>query len=587
MKIWQRFIGSSALVAGLICLMGGRVVVLYQAETAAETTQKKTEQALTLAIRLEKSLKDQSLALKDFVVLDHNASNMVEYQKTMSNFLIDLDSLERSMDKAPELSLVRRRHAFLIRLANSLDNNPTTFMASQQDLKAINSYAKDITFYLTALSENAQQQNYLANQKISQLRKINTNLMFIGITGIFLVFVAQFILILIPVIRSLHKLQLGVATIGTGNLNYRLHIKTGDEIEQLANEFNQMTVKLSDFYDSLEFKVAERTAELFQANKELEYEIAERRQAEANLQQSQTQLRQKAQELEQTLHELQQTQTQLIQTEKMSSLGQLVAGVAHEINNPVNFIHGNITHINEYVHQLIKLLQMYHAYYPQPADEIQYHIEEIDLDFIIEDATKILSSIHLGTKRIREIVLSLRNFSRLDESDMKEVNIHEGIDSTLLILQHRLKPQAKCSEIEIIKAYGELPLIECYAGQLNQVFMNILNNAIDALEEQNNQQSSQDITNCSRKIFIQTQLLDKERIAIHIADNGIGIPEAIRSRIFDPFFTTKPVGQGTGLGLSISYQIVTARHKGCLKCLARPEHGTEMIIELPIWQHDS
>lgn len=581
MKIWQKFIGSSVIVAGLIGLMGGSIFLLHRAETKAEKTQKKTKQALAITNHLEKSLKDQALALKDFVVLDHDTNNMVEYQKHMSNFLINLESLNSLMNDVPELSLVRRRHAFLMRLANSLENNPTTFIKSQQDLRAINSYAKDITLYLNSISQNAQKQDNLASQKVIYLRNINANLMFTGLIGIFLVFLAQFTFILVPVVRSLHKLQFGVATIGAGNLKYHLYIKTNDEIEQLANEFNQMTMKLSEFYNSLESKVNERTAELFQANEQLKYEINERKQVEANLQQSQIQLKQQAQELEQTLYELQQTQTQLIQTEKMSSLGQLVAGIAHEINNPINFIHGNVTHMNEYVGELIKVISLYQFYYSQPAEEIQNYLEEIDLNFIIDDANKVLSSMQVGTKRIREIVLSLRNFSRLDEADMKAVDIHEGIDSTLLILQHRLNPKSQSDFIEIIKDYSDLPLVECYPGQLNQVFMNILSNAIDALEEQKNKLSSAEFTS---KIYIKTRVLDEDRITIYIKDNGIGMPEEIHHRIFDPFFTTKPIGQGTGLGLSISYQIVTAKHHGCLKCISTPRQGTEFMIELPVRQ---
>ncbi|HLO89222.1 MAG TPA: ATP-binding protein [Nostocaceae cyanobacterium] len=584
MKIWQRFLGSSTLFAGIICLMGSSVFHLYQAEIAAEATQKKTAQALSIAHSLEKSLKDQALVLKDFVVLDHNTTNMVEYQKIMSNFLIDLEKLNILMDEAPELSLVRRRHAFLTRLANGLDNNSTTLITSQQDIQAINSYIKDITFYLSAVSQNAQKQDYLALENVRQLRRMNTNFMLAAIVGIFVVFLFELIVIIIPVIRSLYQLQIGVAKIGTGELNYHLKIKTNDEIEQLANEFNQMTVKLRDFYHSLESKVNERTAELFQANQNLEKEIIDRRQAEIYLKQSQAQLTQKAQELQQTLQELQHTQSQLIQNEKMSSLGQLVAGVAHEINNPVNFIHGNIAPLNEYFQDLVELINLYQVYYPQPAEEIQDYIQDIDLQFIINDISQVISSMEVGTKRIREIVLSLRNFSRLDEAEMKAVNIHEGIDNTLLILQHRIKEKSRYAEIEIIKKYGDLPLVECYAGQLNQVFMNILSNAIDALEEKTQQHCPQEQNTCNKQIFIQTKVTEKQTIAIHIADNGTGIPEEICHRIFDPFFTTKPVGKGTGLGLSISYQIVTAKHKGNLLCITTPGKGTEFIIELPIKQ---
>ena len=321
------------------------------------------------------------------------------------------------------------------------------------------------------------------------------------------------------------------------------------------------------------------------------FDITERKEEEA-LRQSEARFRQQAQKLEKALHELQQTQFQLIQTEKMSSLGQMVAGVAHEINNPINFIHGNLIYANQYIRDLLNLIHLYQEYYPHPAKEIAEEINTIELDFVIQDLPKMLASMQLGTDRIREIVLSLRNFSRLDESEMKPVNLHEGIDSTLLILQNRLKGKGGCISIAVVKDYGDLPLIECYAGQINQVFMNIIANALDALDEYNSQRGVEAAKRNPSQITIRTMLGDRasaiaelrDFVRVIIADNGPGMTEEVRKRLFDPFFTTKPVGKGTGLGLSISYQIVVEKHRGTLKCHSVPGKGTEFWIEIPVSQ---
>jgi light-regulated signal transduction histidine kinase (bacteriophytochrome) len=286
-------------------------------------------------------------------------------------------------------------------------------------------------------------------------------------------------------------------------------------------------------------------------------------------------------ELEQMLTALQHTQSQLIQTEKMSSLGQLVAGVAHEINNPVTFIHGNIAHVSDYMQALLRLVNLYQSRYGTADLTIQSLIQEIDLDFLTEDLHKVLSSMQIGTHRIREIVLSLRNFSRLDQAAKKPVNIHEGIDSTLLILQHRLKSVGNHHEIQIIKHYGDLPEVECYASQLNQVLMNILANAIDALDEQQ-QQPKLALPHRPSVITITTETIAANAIKITIEDNGSGIPGLALPKLFDPFYTTKPVGQGTGLGLAISYQIITEKHQGKLQCFSTPGTGSQFVIELPL-----
>ncbi len=332
------------------------------------------------------------------------------------------------------------------------------------------------------------------------------------------------------------KLVTASNRLARGNLDVRANLKGSDELSQISNAFDQM-------------------AEEIQKNTET--------------------LRQN-EELKQALYKLKQTQSQLIHAEKMSSLGQLVAGVAHEINNPVNFIHGNLNYVNDYIQDLLSFIQLYQQHYPNPTAEIAEQAEEIDLAFLEEDLPKLLTSMQVGTERIREIVLNLRNFSRLDEAELKVVDIHEGINSTLLILQHRLNLDSDSPSIEILKNYGDLPKIECYAGHLNQVFMNILTNGIDALLEAKDKDKKQ--------IRIRTEARDSDWVVVAIADNGPGMSQEVQQHIFDPFFTTKSVGKGTGLGLSISYQIVVEKHGGQLKCISAPGEGAQFLIKIPVQQ---
>lgn len=382
--------------------------------------------------------------------------------------------------------------------------------------------------------------------------------------------------------------------------------ETNQHLRHEIIERKKAELELLKAHDRLKEQVAERTYQLTQANEQLRQDIVDRERIEAALRQSETQLIQQAKTLQVALQELHSYQTQLIQTEKMSSLGQLVAGIAHEINNPINFVYGNIAYANQYINDIMHLLELYNQKYPNPGLEIITEAERIDLNFLKKDLPKLLNSMKVGADRIRDLVLSLRNFSRLDEAEMKSVNLHDGIDSTLLILQNQLKSTMGRSEITVIKEYGDLPLVECYAGQLNQVFMNLLSNAIDALESSRmlhpQVSSNTPPLATSPWIRIHTSLKDMrpgnasaswlpsqtpplEQLAvIRIADNGCGMTEATLSRLFDPFFTTKGVGKGTGLGLSISYQIVVKKHRGTISCVSIPGQGTELIVEVPISQ---
>lgn len=564
MKIFTKFIASSTCFAGLITavLIGTSLWRNRITETTYRQLDKSTR-AIEIALELEIDLKNEIDALKDDVLLNNKKLDIEEHQ---NKFIAKLDKLETIIPDAQEIKDIRRRHSFLLRLSKEVRNRNSTssdtYLAdSQQDFRAINSFARDIDLFLGELTDSAHEQIILVEDEMDKA-KYTTNFVTLGIIiTILLVFIGQFFLIMLPLINSLNQLQEGASAIAAGKLDYRLDINTKDELEQLANEFNRMTEKLTESY----VEIIERSGELINLNKNLKHEIGDRTQAQA--------------ELEQTLNELKSTQTQLIQTEKMSSLGQMVAGVAHEINNPVSFVYGNINHVNQYIEDILELIELYQQEFPNPGDDIEEKLDDMELEFVKEDLPKILTSMKMGATRIREIVLSLRNFSRLDEADMKEVDIHEGIESTLLILQNRLKSKPNRTEIKIIKNYERLPKIECYPGQLNQTFMNIINNAIDVLEEGRDQLDMQ-----NPQISIHTQLIDNKTVTIAIADNGKGMTEKVKNKLFDPFFTTKPVGKGTGLGLSITYQIIVDKHQGKLNCKSEPGKGTEFIIEIPLYQ---
>ncbi|MEQ8996103.1 MAG: ATP-binding protein [Coleofasciculus sp. B1-GNL1-01] len=330
------------------------------------------------------------------------------------------------------------------------------------------------------------------------------------------------------------------AIVKESNLEIRTPVTTNDEVGSLATSLNQLVQWVDD-----------STQELTQARQTLEQRVDER-----------------TQELTQALRELQHTQAQLIQSEKMSSLGQMVAGIAHEINNPINFIYGNLDYAKRSINDLLILLELYRQEYPQPNAAIQEQSEAMDLDFLIADMPKMLSSLKSGAERIQEVVLSLRNFCRLDEAQLKRADIHEGLENTLLLVSHRLQPN-----INLVKKYSQLPRIDCYPAQLNQAFINIISNAIDALEEVQGK--------AIPTIVIRSETIDNRWIRVSVWNNGAAIPGDVKDRIFDPFFTTKSVGKGTGMGLAICYQIVK-KHQGKIEVTSEPEKGTEFAITLPI-----
>ncbi|WP_346289256.1 ATP-binding protein [Sphaerothrix gracilis] len=356
----------------------------------------------------------------------------------------------------------------------------------------------------------------------------------------------------------IERLTQVTANIAKGDYTVKAPITSQDEIGALAGTFNRMTRHLRHSHRALETY-----------NRNLEQQVTERTQ----------ELQIKNDQLQTTLKELKQAQLQLIQTEKMSSLGQLVAGVAHEINNPVNFIYGNLAHMNAYTGDLLKLMSLYQQHYPEPVPAIQNEIEIIDLDFVTTDLPKVLDSMKLGAQRIQGIVASLRTFSRMDEAEVKAIDIHQGIDSTLKILESRLKAQNNRVAIGVVRRYGLLPPVECYPGQLNQVFMNILSNAIDALEERCLAE-----TDFEPVICLVTEPTEDNQVKIMVSDNAWGMSDTVRQRLFDPFFTTKPVGKGTGMGLSISYQVVTERHGGKLICESELGQGSLFTILIPTVQ---
>ena len=428
-------------------------------------------------------------------------------------------------------------------------------LRNQSSIK-VNIQLDRLTESLMRLKEIAEVQHEQAIAKVEQAEELRMQIVIVSMLLSVVMAAMLAIMTSQAIARPLKSVtELAQAVVQESNFKLQSPISTQDEVGSLATSLNQW--------------VGEHTEALEQSRQTQEQRVKER-----------------THDLTEALQKLRQTQSQLIQNEKMSSLGQLVAGIAHEVNNPVNFIHGNLKHAEEYSMNLLGLIHLYQQQYPHPTAVVQTYIDGIDLDFIEEDLPKLLASMQMGTERIREIVLSLRNFSRLDEAEMKPVDIHEGIENTLLILNNRLKQR-----IHLIKEYGDVPLVECYPAQLNQVFMNLIANAIDALEECNVADAECRMIDAQSSIYnsqpsaptitIRTGQVDQYHVSIQICDDGPGISPENQAKLFDPFFTTKSVGKGTGLGLSICYQIIE-KHQGAIKVISKMGQGTEFEILLPV-----
>ena len=581
MRITTKFIGSSAILIGLTALLSGSSYWMdRQAARSLDERYALTQNMNNSVVQLQMSLQRQITALSRLTVLRDDVGQIGVYKQSRRNFFEALDSLETLIpesDKAAHLKLdgIRQQHRYLETVAERMQTPQQTTLNLESQIegtiRALKLFESNTETYINALTEDADAQivAYGEEQQVLYIRSAWIEVL--TCLSVMLLLAAQFYYLLRPIMRSLQTLEASANQIGGQALAIeggkqtaavprlpKVHLDTDDELQAVADAFNEMGDRLTQSYRELERRVVERTASLNRANQDLIEEVRDRTQAEAKLREA---------------------QLQLLQTEKMSSLSQLVAGVAHEINNPVSFIQGNLEPAQGYMNSLLSLLQSYEAECPNASDELQAAIEEADLAFIQKDFPLLLKSMKTGANRITTIVRSLRTFSHLDESETKTTDIHEDIDSVLVLLAPKVSgyptsqnERSTGRSIEIIRRYSNLPRIYCYPGQLNQVFMGLLTNAIEALA--NSEVDEPTIT-------IATEAVG-DRVRIQISDNGVGMSDRVRSHLFEPFFTTKKVGAGMGMGLAMSYQIVVSNHKGTLTCESEVSKGTIFTIEIPL-----
>ncbi|MEL6469938.1 MAG: ATP-binding protein [Cyanobacteria bacterium J06623_4] len=543
MKITTKFIGSSALLIALTSALSTSSYLMNQRSgTALDERYTQTQTTVSSVVQLEFAIHDQMMALSRLAVLEGSTEEQARYMRSRQRFFSALNQLselippENGLSHA-QLEGIRQQHQYLEMLAERLTSPETTDSTEAQDItRSLRLYEAQTGSYIQALLDSAQAETAAYSQQQQTTRNRAALLELLSFSTVISLLFAQYYGLLRPVMKAINRLRAGTDDLGQPD-RMPIAIKTGDELQALAKAFNQASDRLANTQQILETKVRERTASLKQA------------------------------------------QMQLVQSEKLASLSQLVAGVAYEINNPVSFIQGNLEPARSYLVTLLSLLATYQAEHPEASAELQNALAEADLAFIQSDFPQLLDSIETGAERITSIVRSLQTFSHPDDSETTAVDLHQGIESTLLILSSRLQATSHQPAIKIIRHYGNLPKVYCYPGQLNQVFMGLLSNAIDSVAAASGEPT----------ITITTEA-GPDCVRIAIQDNGAGIEADVLQQIFDPFFTTKPAGDGAGLGLSMSHQIVQATHQGHLTCHSQPGQGATFTVEIPLSlkiQHDS